>query len=253
MSAITEIARRRGIAVVEDAAQAHAAEREGQSAGTFGDIGCFSFYPGKNLGACGEGGAAVTNRSDLADEMRLLRDWGQTAKYSHARHAYNYRMDNIQGAVLGVKLRYLGDWTARRRAIAARYDEALSGASAHVATPRRPVGQEHCYHVYAVRSRYRDEFRSALKAAGVTTGMHYPRPVHLQLAYRDLGYKVGDFPASEAFADETLSLPIYPEMTVEQVQQVCDSILRICEAWAPAERLGGLAALETSSAPIGGR
>ena len=236
MAAIMEIARRRGVAVVEDAAQAHGAHRHAQSAGTFGDIGCFSFYPGKNLGACGEGGAIVTNRSDLAEVMRLLRDWGQTAKYNHARHAYNYRMDNIQGAILDVKLRHLSEWTAKRRSVAAQYDRLLSDG-AHFVTPQRSADLDHVYHVYAIRSPNRDRLQSLLKDAGIATGMHYPRPVHLQPAYDNLGYKLGDFPASEEFAAETLSLPIYPELTTQQVQIVCDTLLGICGTNKPVPAL----------------
>ena len=236
MAAIMEIARRRGVAVVEDAAQAHGAHRHAQSAGTFGDIGCFSFYPGKNLGACGEGGAIVTNRSDLAEVMRLLRDWGQTAKYNHARHAYNYRMDNIQGAILDVKLRHLSEWTAKRRSVAAQYDRLLSDG-AHFVTPQRSADLDHVYHVYAIRSPNRDRLQSQLKDAGIATGMHYPRPVHLQPAYDNLGYKLGDFPASEKFAAETLSLPIYPELTTQQVQIVCDTLLGICGTNKPVPAL----------------
>ena len=236
MAAIMEIARCRGVAVVEDAAQAHGAHHHAQSAGTFGDIGCFSFYPGKNLGACGEGGAIVTNRSDLAEEMRLLRDWGQTAKYNHARHAYNYRMDNIQGAILDVKLRHLSEWTAKRRSVAAQYDKLLLGGP-NIVTPQRSAGLDHVYHVYAIRSPNRDRLQSQLKDAGIATGMHYPRPVHLQPAYDNLGYKHGDFPASEEFAAETLSLPIYPELTTQQVQIVCDTLLGICGTNKPAPAL----------------
>ena len=227
MPSIMEIARRHGIAVIEDAAQAHGAELNGQRSGTFGDIGCFSFYPGKNLGACGEGGAIVSNRSDLVAEIRLLRDWGQTEKYHHVRHAYNFRMDNIQGAILDVKLRHLADWTTRRRLVASHYDKFLSGAP--LATPQKPVDLEHAYHVYAVQSPYRDKIQTQLREAGIMTGLHYPKPVHLQPAYSDLGYGEGDFPASEQFAAETLSLPIYPEMTTLQMQQVCDTLLSICE------------------------
>lgn len=233
MAAITQIARQHGIAIVEDAAQAHGAQFGGKGAGTFGDIGCFSYYPGKNLGACGEGGAVVTNRSDLADEVRLLRDWGQTAKYNHVRHAYNYRMDNIQGAILDVKLRHLAEWTDKRRSVASSYDELLSGTP--LVTPRKPVELEHVYHVYAIRSPHRDKIQAQLKEAGIMTGMHYPKPVHLQPGYSNLGYKEGDLPASEQFAAETLSLPIYPELTIQQVQQVCDTLHRICEAGILAE------------------
>ncbi len=226
MPSIMAVARRHGIPVIEDAAQAHGARLGGASAGSFGDIGCFSFYPGKNLGACGEGGAIVTNDPRLADEVRLQRDWGQTAKYHHERVGYNFRMDEVQGAVLDIKLRYLTEWTEKRRQVAAYYDEHLSGVN--VATPRKSANLEHVYHVYAIRTRNRDRQHAQLKDAGIATGMHYPRPVHLQPAYRDLGYAAGDFPASEAFAAETLSLPIYPELTRAQLGEVCDALRRVC-------------------------
>jgi dTDP-4-amino-4,6-dideoxygalactose transaminase len=224
MQAIMTIARRHGVPVIEDAAQAHGACLAGSHAGTFGDIGCFSFYPGKNLGACGEGGAIVTNDPRLADEVRLQRDWGQTAKYHHERVGYNFRMDEVQGAVLDIKLRYLREWTEKRRQVAAYYDEHLSGVD--VALPQKPAGFEHVYHVYAIRSRHRDRLHARLRDAGVATGMHYPRPVHLQPAYRDLAYEAGDFPVAEAFAVETLSLPIYPELTRIQLREVCDALRR---------------------------
>lgn len=221
MPAILAIARRHGIPVVEDAAQAHGAEAAGRRAGSFGDIGCFSFYPGKNLGACGEGGAVVTDRPELAAAVRQLRDWGQEGRYNHVRHGFNFRMDGVQGAVLGVKLRHLPAWTARRRAIAARYDAALAGLG--LGLPQA-AGAAHVYHVYALRLAGRDGLRARLAAAGVATGLHYPRPVHLQPAYADLGYRPGDFPVSEALAAETLSLPIYPEMTEHQQRHVCDAV-----------------------------
>lgn len=224
MDAILRIARRHGIPVVEDAAQAHGAERDGRRAGTFGDIGCFSFYPGKNLGACGEGGGIVTSLPELARAVRQLRDWGQEGRYNHVRHGFNFRMDEIQAAALEVKLRHLPHWTERRRAIAAEYDRNLVGSG--VQAPARPRGLEHVYHVYAVRSAGRDGLRTRLDAAGVATGLHYPRPVHLQPAYADLGYPVGSLPCSERLAGEVLSLPIFPEMTGAQVQHVCDVIGR---------------------------
>lgn len=226
MAPIVEIARRKGIAVIEDAAQSHGAQRGGRFAGSIGEIGCFSFYPGKNLGACGEGGALVTNRSDLAEKARKLRDWGQAGKYNHELPGFNYRMDGVQGAVLGVKLRHVREWTRRRRLVAAQYDEVLSGAG--IAIPRPAVGAEHAYHVYAIRTPDRASVQRELGAAGISTGIHYPRPVHVQPAYANLGYKAGDFPVSERFADETLSLPIYPEMTAEQVAKVCDAVIRLC-------------------------
>ncbi len=228
MSAIQAIARRYGIPVIEDSAQAHGAEASAKRAGTIGAIGCFSFYPGKNLGACGEGGAIVTNDDGYADLARQLRDWGQTSKYQHDLPGFNYRMDGIQGAVLDVKLRYLPEWTERRRAAAALYDELL--ADTGLITPKRPTGREHVYHVYAIRTSNRDRVQAELKAAGVMTNIHYPRPVHLQKAYADLGYRAGDFPVSEAFGAETLSLPMFPELTREQINAVAEAVKRVCGA-----------------------
>lgn len=227
MDAIMAIAERHGIPVIEDAAQAHGAEHRGRRAGTFGAIGCFSFYPGKNLGACGEGGGIVTDRADLAATIRQLRDWGQAGRYNHLRHGFNYRMDGIQGAVLEVKLRHLPAWTEARRRVARTYDRLLAGSG--IAMPAQPAGQEHVWHVYAIRSPARDRLAEGLAAAGVATGMHYPRPVHLQPAYADLGYREGDFPVAERLAREMLSLPIYPELTETQQQQICGALLRIHE------------------------
>jgi dTDP-4-amino-4,6-dideoxygalactose transaminase len=246
IEAIVKIARKHGIPVVEDAAQAHGAERDGQFAGTFGDIGCFSFYPGKNLGACGEGGAIVTNRPELAEEVKLLRDWGQTVKYNHVRHAFNYRMDNIHGAILDIKLRRLAGWTSRRREVAALYDELLAGTP--LSTPKKPDGLEHVYHVYAVRSPARDKILAAMKAAGIPTGMHYPKPVHLQPGYASLGYKQGDFPESEKFAGETVSLPIYPEMSDADVRTVCEALHRFCETELKCSASAGRPIAATASA-----
>jgi dTDP-4-amino-4,6-dideoxygalactose transaminase len=222
MAAIRGIADRHGLPVVEDAAQAHGAEADGKRAGTFGVIGCFSFYPGKNLGACGEGGGIVTNEPRLAQKVRQLRDWGQTAKYNHDVQGFNYRMDGIQGAVLDVKLRHLPKWTSRRQAAARLYDTTLSGMK--VGIPRPASGLEHVYHVYAIRTPARDAVQAKLHAAGVMTNIHYPRPVHLQKAHADLGYRAGDFPISEALASETLSLPMYPEISAVQIEQVCDAL-----------------------------
>jgi dTDP-4-amino-4,6-dideoxygalactose transaminase len=234
MDAILAIARRHGVPVIEDAAQAHGAEFGGKRAGTFGEIGCFSFYPGKNLGACGEGGAVVTDRPDLAAAMRQLRDWGQDGRYNHVRHGFNFRMDNIQGAILAVKLRHLPRWTELRREIAAFYDGMLAGTG--VQLPARPRGRDHVYHIYAVRTPRRDALRERLHQAGVATGLHYPRPVHLQPAYADLGYGVGDLPVSERLASELLSLPIHPEMTRAQSRQVCDALRAAQEEVRAGER-----------------
>ncbi|MBR0651046.1 DegT/DnrJ/EryC1/StrS family aminotransferase [Roseomonas terrae] len=227
MEAILRVAERHGIPVIEDAAQAHGAEWEGRSAGTVGAIGCFSFYPGKNLGACGEGGGVVTDDAALAATMRQLRDWGQAGRYNHVRHGFNYRMDGIQGAILQVKLRHLPAWTEGRRRVARIYDRLLSGSG--IATPARPLGNEHVYHVYAIRSPARDRIAEALAGAGVATGMHYPRPVHLQPAYADLGYRAGAFPVAERLAREMLSLPIYPELTEAQQQHICGALMRANE------------------------
>jgi dTDP-4-amino-4,6-dideoxygalactose transaminase len=226
MDAILAIARRHGLWVIEDAAQAHGARHNGVSAGCFGHIGCFSFYPGKNLGACGEGGAIVTDREDLAETIRCLRDWGQSGKYNHIRHGFNYRMDAIQGAALSVKLRRLSDWTQGRRHVASIYDRALAGSG--VRPPARPRGEEHAYHVYAIRVNNREAVRARLTQAGIATGIHYPQPVHLQPAYAELGYGPGQFPVSEALAAETLSLPIYPELTDQAVWQIARVLSEIC-------------------------
>ncbi len=226
MGAIVALARRHGLLVIEDAAQAHGAERDGKRAGTFGDIGCFSFYPGKNLGACGEAGAVVTDRADLADAVRLLRDWGQAAKYEHVRLGFNLRMDNVQGAALRVKLRKLDEWTQKRRDVAALYRELLEGSGL---TLPAPAGHDHVFHVYAVRTKERDALRPALTAAGIGTGIHYPKPVHLQPGYASLGYGPGAFPESELMGLQTLSLPIFPEMTSDQVREVAAAVRRFSE------------------------
>jgi dTDP-4-amino-4,6-dideoxygalactose transaminase len=226
MDAILAIAARHNLPVIEDACQAHGAEFMGQRAGSMGAMGCFSFYPGKNLGACGEGGIAVTNDDSHAQTLRMLRDWGQDKRYHHALKGYNYRMDGIQGAILRVKLRYLEDWTEARRRHGAHYTSLLSGMR-HITTPHIDPLRRHVYHVYAIRSDSRDELQKALLADGVQTGLHYPIPVHLQPAHADLGHKPGDFPVSDAAAREVLSLPIYPELTSSQVEHVTRAVERV--------------------------
>lgn len=220
MDSIAEIARRHKLVVIEDASQAHGSEYKGRRAGSMSEIACFSFYPGKNLGAYGEGGAAVTNNAQYADTMRLLRSWGERTRYEHSLKAFNYRMDGIQGAVLGVKLKHLEQWTETRRTLAATYQRMLAGTPA--LTPRVRPDVRHVYHVYAVRLEQRDRWRAHLAERHIQTGVHYPVPVHLQPAYRDLGYRVGDFPVAESVAREILSLPLFPEMTEQQVQEVAD-------------------------------
>jgi dTDP-4-amino-4,6-dideoxygalactose transaminase len=218
MYPILEIARKHGLIVVEDAAQAHGAEYKGRRTGSMGDMGCFSFYPGKNLGAYGEGGMVVTNSAEYNRTIRMLRDWGAEKKYQHVLKGYNYRMEGIQGAVLRVKLRHLEAWTEARRAAAARYDELLAGS--RFATPRAMPGTRHVYHVYAVRSTRRGELQAALQARDIQTGIHYPIPVHLLPAYSDLGYKAGQFPHSERAANEVLSLPLYAEIPDAHIKAV---------------------------------
>jgi dTDP-4-amino-4,6-dideoxygalactose transaminase len=218
MDPIIEVARRHGLVVIEDAAQSHGAEYKGRRAGSISDIGCFSFYPGKNLGAYGEGGAAVTNDPELARKMILLRDWGQESKYRHIVPGYNYRMDAIQGAVLNVKMGHIESWTEKRRSVATEYDAML--ASSYCQSPVPQTYNRHVYHVYAVRIADRDRVQEALNSAGIRTNIHYPIPVHLQIAYADLGYRLGDLPVTEAVADQFLSLPIYAELQPDQVAEV---------------------------------
>jgi dTDP-4-amino-4,6-dideoxygalactose transaminase len=218
MDPIMEIARRHSLVVIEDAAQAHGAKYKGRPVGSIGDIACFSFYPGKNLGAYGEGGAVTTSNADYARKIRMLRDWGQDRKYHHVLRGFNYRMEGFQGAILRVKLRHLENWTEVRRAIAQKYHELL--ANSEVETPKEMPWARHVYHVFTVRSDHRDGLQSALAAEGIQTGIHYPVPVHLQPAYEDLGYGPGAFPHSEKAAADVLSLPLYPEMTGAQVELV---------------------------------
>lgn len=222
MDPIMSIARRHGLVVIEDAAQAHGAEYKGRRAGSMGDLGCFSFYPGKNLGAFGEGGAVVTDRPELARRVALLRDWGQEAKYSHVIAGYNYRMDGIQGAVLNVKMDYIESWTEARRSVAAQYNRLLSAL--RLPHPRPPWYCRHVYHVYAVRLPYRDDVLRRLHDAGIGSAIHYPIPVHLQKAYAGLGNGIGNLPVTERLANEFLSLPIYPELLPEQVAEVVHTL-----------------------------
>lgn len=222
MDPILDVARRHKLVVIEDAAQAHGAEYKGRRVGGLGDMGCFSFYPGKNLGAYGEGGAVVTNGAEYDHKIRVLRDWGAEKKYHHDVKGFNYRLEGMQGAILGVKLRYLEKWTELRRTHAAFYRKALTGAS--VKTPEEMAYARHVYHVFAVRTKKREALQQALQQRGVQTGIHYPIPVHLLKAHADLGYKPGDFPHSEAAANEVLSLPMYPELTEDMLQVVCGAV-----------------------------
>jgi dTDP-4-amino-4,6-dideoxygalactose transaminase len=217
---IFEIAERRNLIVIEDAAQAHGSRYKGKRVGARGHAGCFSFYPGKNLGAYGEGGAVVTNDEEVARRVRLLRDHGSERKYHHERVGYNFRLEGIQGAVLGVKLPYLDKWNGLRRKHAARYNELLRGSN--LTPPREMPYAEHIYHLYVVQTDARDALQKSLNEAGVQTGIHYPIPIHLQLAYSSLGYKAGDFPEAERQANCVLSLPMFPELTDEQITRVAE-------------------------------
>jgi dTDP-4-amino-4,6-dideoxygalactose transaminase len=231
MDPILAIAKKHGLAVIEDACQAHGAEYKGRRAGSMGDMGCFSFYPGKNLGAAGEGGMVVTANAEFAKTVRMLRDWGAEKKYHHVLKGYNFRMEGIQGAVLRVKLRHLEKWTEARRAAARRYDQLLPGAG--VGLPRQMDYSRHVYHIYAVRTTERAALQEALTARGVQTGIHYPFPVHLLPAFSDLGHKAGDFPHSERAANEVLSLPMFPELTAEQSVIVADAVHESCGRAVP--------------------
>jgi dTDP-4-amino-4,6-dideoxygalactose transaminase len=219
---ILEIARRHGLRVIEDAAQAHGAEYKGRRVGSIGDLGCFSFYPGKNLGACGEAGMVVTNDPELARTVRMLRQWGEEQKYHHVLKGFNYRMEGLQGAILRVKLRYLDAWTAARRRNAAQYDALL--ADTGVQRPVEMPYARHVYHVYAVRTPQRDRLQEALQARGVQTGIHYPIPVHLQKAYVEFGGRAGDLPVTERAAVELLSLPMFAELQPSQIETVCAAV-----------------------------
>jgi dTDP-4-amino-4,6-dideoxygalactose transaminase len=228
MDPILEIARRHGALVIEDAAQAHGAEYKGRRAGSLGDMACFSFYPVKNLGAYGEGGAVVTSNPEYAKTIRMLRDWGTEKKYEHQLKGYNYRMEGFQGAILRVKLRRLEEWTVARRAHAAQYTKLL--APRRVATPQEMPYARHVYHLYTVRTGDRAGIQAELLKREIQTGVHYAVPVHLQPAYADLGHKPGDFPRSEQAASEVLSLPMYPELTDGQIDQVAEAVAQAAEA-----------------------
>ncbi|MBI5467945.1 MAG: DegT/DnrJ/EryC1/StrS family aminotransferase [Deltaproteobacteria bacterium] len=217
MHGLMEIARRHGLYVVEDAAQAHGATYKGQAAGTFGAFACFSFFPGKNLGAYGDAGAIVTNDDALAARARMYANHGRIDKYDHVFEGVNSRLDGLQAAILDVKLKHLERWTKRRQEIARIYDEGLKDIAV---TPSVLPGAEHVYHLYVIRVRNRENVRKSLKEKGISTGVHYPTPLPLLKAYAHLGYRPQDFPAAYALKDEILSLPIYADMTDDQAGRV---------------------------------
>ena len=222
MDPIMEIAEKHGLKVVEDAAQAHNALYKNKKAGSIGNASCFSFYPGKNLGAYGEAGAVCTNDKELANKLVLLRQHGELKRYYHDLIGDNCRMEGIQGAVLGVKIKYLDEWTEKRRKNAQIYDELLEKLD--IVLPYEANYARHVYHVYGIRAKKRDELRDFLSKNGISTGIHYPIPVHLQKAYSFMGLKEGSFPASEKVAKEILSLPMYPELSEEQMEYIADNI-----------------------------
>jgi dTDP-4-amino-4,6-dideoxygalactose transaminase len=225
MDAIMALAKKHNLIVIEDACQAHGAEWNGARVGGIGDLAAFSFYPGKNLGAYGEGGAVTTNNPEYARTIRMLRDWGAEKKYMHVLKGYNMRLEGMQGAILRVKLKYLEQWTEARRGAAKRYDAMFAGSS--VATPYAQPQGRHVYHIYSTRTPDRQAWQDALNAKGVQTGIHYPIAIHLLPAYADLGHKHGEFPHAERAAAEQLSLPMYPELTAQMQEQVVAAVIEL--------------------------
>ncbi len=219
---IREICARHGLTLIEDAAQAHGAEYKGRRAGAYGHIGCFSFYPTKNLGAFGEAGAITTNDDEIAKRLRRLRDHAQMEKYRHEELGYNYRMDEMQGAILSVKLRHLDAWNIARSEKARSYKRKLAATS--VVLPSESPEKRHVWHQFVICSPHRDKLRDGLLKAQIATGLHYPIPLHLQPAYNFLGHRSGDFPAAEKLACECLSLPMFPELRPSELDRVCDVI-----------------------------
>jgi dTDP-4-amino-4,6-dideoxygalactose transaminase len=224
MDAIMEIARHHNLLVIEDAAQAHGAEHRGRRTGSLGHAAAFSFYPGKNLGAYGDGGAVVTNDAKLAEQVKLLRNLGQTVKYHHQIKGFNNRLDTMQAAILRVKLARLDAWNAGRNRAAQMFETLL--ANGHVQTPRCAPWAKHVFHLYVIRSRNRDAIQQRLSEAGIASGMHYPIPIHLQPAFAELGYQEGDFPITEKIAQEMLSLPMFAELTNEMITRIAETVLQ---------------------------
>jgi len=221
MDPILDIAQRRGLVVIEDACQAHGARYKGRRVGSLGHAAAFSFYPSKNLGACGDGGMVVTNDPDAAGSLRMLRNYGQVRKYHHAVLGFNRRLDNLQAALLRVRLKYLDEWNDSRRRRAEIYGRLLGSA---VVTPAVADYAEAVWHLYVVQTENRDSLQEVLNERGIATGIHYPIPIHLQPAYRGLGYRKGDFPVTERISDRILSLPMYPELSMAAVEEVASAV-----------------------------
>jgi len=230
MNNLIETAKRHNLYIIEDACQAHIAEYKGRKVGTFGIAAAFSFYPGKNLGAYGEGGAVLTNNDELAERIRMLRDHGSKQKYYHEVVGGNFRMSALQAAILSIKLKHLEEWTEKKRSIAYLYNQLLSGIDS-IVTPYELPYVKHVYHLYVVRilNKSRDEVRRKLLEMKIQTGIHYPIPLHLQKAYEFLEYKEGVFPIAEKCAGQILSLPIYPELRNEEIEFVAEKLRGILE------------------------
>ena len=224
MGPITELAKKYNLRIIEDAAQAHGAEYKGEKVGSIGDVGCFSFYPGKNLGAYGDAGMITTNDGEIAEKVKLLRNHGRiTKKYEHEIEGYSSRLDNLQAAILRVKLSHLNKWNESRRRNAKKYNELLSNIDG-IITPYEADYAKHVYHLYVIRVKDRDRSREELKSKGIATGIHYPIPLHLQPAYRYLGFKEGDFPVTEKASQEILSLPMFAELNDQQIEEIVELI-----------------------------
>ena len=222
MDSLMELAKENDLKIIEDSAQAHGAEYRGRKAGMIGDAGCFSFYPGKNLGAYGDAGMVTTNNDEIAENVRALRDHGRSQKYKHKIVGFNHRIDALQCAILNVKLKHLNDWTDARRRNAKIYNELLK--EVNVVTPVENEYNKHVYHLYVIRTKNRDGLQQYLKSQEVATGIHYPIPLHLQPCFSFLGYKRGDFPSAEIASEEVLSLPIYPELEEEEREYIVGKI-----------------------------
>ena len=223
MDPLMEVAKKHNLKVVEDACQAHGAEYKGRRTGSLGDVGCFSFYPGKNLGAYGDGGMAVTDDNEVAGKIQILRNLGSKVKYYHIEKGFNSRLDTIQAAILNVKLKHLDDWNTKRREAAAAYNALLKEIPG-IVTPKETEYSTHVYHLYVIRVKERDKVLAKLKELDIGAGIHYPIPVHLLDCYKDLGYAEGSFPITEVCAKEILSLPLFPEITSEQIRYVVETL-----------------------------
>jgi len=228
MDPIRQLAEQHGLIVIEDACQAHGARYKGRRAGSLGHAAAFSFYPGKNLGAYGDGGMVVTNDADIRKRLEMLRNYGQEEKYHHLTQGFNRRLDTLQAAVLRVKLKYLEKWNAARRWQAELYHRLLAGTA--LVLPSEAVGAQSVWHLYVIRTEHRDKLKEYLASRGIAAGIHYPVPIHLQPAYKNLGYKRGSFPVTEQYAQRILSLPMYAELTPELIEYVSKTILTFLSA-----------------------